>query len=326
MIALDRLQQIIPADQALANKALATALQQITGISTLTLPALAQVTRALQTTRDLPTITALTQAVPPAVADYYANNLAQGGGVNGDIRIVDILGSAGGWVSTDAFLRTVELFAQMDLSELTLIYNTMVNALDGTYGDTEAGPLTIPGGLPGAGTYNGTEIDPGPPPEYDPSAIELAMIALTSAADAEIANLESTYPQQTSELNTLWTSMCEQITLENTLQSEINLNFSTLTANDRNSIYGFVFNLSNYGTQTEQGGVTQLIENMADLTTQGGQAIVACLRQGRNQEALGQSGIYTNSNIPAEPVPPPPQAELLPSEYSESEASDLVIK
>lgn len=37
MIALDRLQQIIPADQALANKALATSLAQVGGISKLTL-------------------------------------------------------------------------------------------------------------------------------------------------------------------------------------------------------------------------------------------------------------------------------------------------
>jgi hypothetical protein len=42
MIAFDRLQQIIPADQALANKALSVALGQINGISQVNLPTFAR--------------------------------------------------------------------------------------------------------------------------------------------------------------------------------------------------------------------------------------------------------------------------------------------
>jgi hypothetical protein len=65
---------------------------------------------------------------------------------------------------------------------------------------------------------------------------------------------------------------------------------------------------------------------MASLTTLSGQAIVASLREGRNEVLLNGTGIYTNTNIPAEPVPPPPSAELIPSTYTESEAANLVIK
>jgi hypothetical protein len=65
---------------------------------------------------------------------------------------------------------------------------------------------------------------------------------------------------------------------------------------------------------------------MADLTTQGGEAIIGCLREGRNQVALGNGGLYTNTKIPGDPNPPPPEAQLLPSTYSESEAENLVIK
>ena len=116
MIPLDRLQQIIPADQALANKALSVALGQITGINNLTLPVLAGVSKTVATTKDLPIITALTQAVPASVANYYTSTLAQGTGVNGDIQVVDILGLASGYPATDNFIRTVELFSQMDLT------------------------------------------------------------------------------------------------------------------------------------------------------------------------------------------------------------------
>lgn len=318
-----RLSQIIPADQALANKALAVAFGQINGVSSTNLPTFADVVKNLQTTRDLPLITALTTAVPASVANYYTSTLAIGGGPNGDIRVVDIIGLAAGWNATDTFLRTVEIFATMNLTTLTTIYQRMATALSGGYGPTDSGPIVIPAG-PGAGTYVGVP-DPAPP-DYNPTAIELAMAVLIPAAQTEIANLQSVYPAQTTELNTLWTAMAAQVVDEDALQALINLNYADLTANDKNSIYGFVYNLPSYGLETEEGGVAWFLEAMADLTTQGGEAIIACLREGRNQAALGNGGLYTNTKIPAEPDPPPASANLLPSTYSESEAENLVIK
>jgi hypothetical protein len=328
-----RLSQIIPADQALANKALAVALGQINGLSAVNLPTFAETVKNLETTRDLPLITALTTAVPPAVANYFTSTLAVGGGTNGDIRVTDVIGLAGGWIATDAYTQTVEIFATMDLTTLTLIYDTMYHALNGDYGDTGLGPLTIPGGRPCAGTYNGipdTIPNPNPPPPditvYNPSAVGLAMACLTGSALTEINNLQTSYPNQTAQLNTLWNSMAAQVVLEDTLQPLIKLNYADLTANDRNSIYGFIYNLPSYGTQTEEGGIAWFLEAMADLSTQGGEAIIACLREGRNQVFLNSSGIYTNTRIPGDPIPPPPEAELLPSTYTEAEAANLVIK
>lgn len=324
---VSRLQQIIPADQALANRALAVSLSQVNGINNTPLPAFATTVKAMQTTRDLPLITALTTAVPPSVANYYTSTLAVGNGPNGTIRIVDVIGLAAGWVATDAFLRTVAIFSTMNLTQLTLIYQTMLNCLDGTYGPIDSGPIVIPGGLPCAGTYVGTDIaTPPDPPEWDPTAISLAMACLTGAAATEINNLEIQYPTQCTELNTLWNSMAEQVVQEQTLQPVVNLNFADLQANNRTSIYSFILGLTSYGLQTEEGGTAWFLENMSDLTTLGGQAIVACLREGRNSAALSGSGIYTNTKIPADPNPPPPPADLIPSEYSESEAENLIIK
>jgi hypothetical protein len=324
MISLNRLSQIIPPDQALANKALSVALSQITGIPNSELPTFAKTVTAMQTTRDLPLITALTTAVPPSVANYIVSTLGVGGGPDGQIEITDIIGLAAGWVATDAFVRTVEIFSQMNLTQLTLIYDTMYRALNGDYGPTDSGPLVIPSGRPCAGTYNGT-VNPTPPPDYDPTAISLAMSCLTGSAATEITNLQSTYPNQTAELNTLWNNMSAQVVLEDTLQPLVNLDYANLTSNDRNSIYGFVFGLPNYGLQTQQGGMAWFVENTADLATLGGQAIVAALREGVNKAALGNCGITTNSSIPSDPNPLPPQADLLPSEYSNTEAKNLVI-
>jgi hypothetical protein len=322
---VQNLEQIIPSDQALANQALATAFAQINGIGTQSMTSFSAVVKAMQTTKDLPLISALTTAVPPSVANYYTSTLAVGNGPNGTIRIVDIIGLAGGWVATDAFVRTVEIFESMDLTDLTTIYQQMVNALDGSYGPTDSGPIVIPSG-PAAGSYSGTEIDPGPPPEYDPTAIEEAMSALVSAAQAEIINLQNQYPDQCTELNSLWTSMAQQVDKEQTLQPLVSLDFDELQANNRNSIYGFILGLPSYGSQTEEGGLVWFLEAMADLSTLGGEAIIGSLREGRNLQALSASGIVTNTKIPADPNPPPPEAVLLPSEYTESEAENLVIK
>ena len=329
MITLDRLQQIIPADQALANKALSVALGQIAGISNVPLPTFAATVENQQTTRDLPLITALPTAVPPSVADYYTSTLAVGNGPNGTIRVVDTIGLAGGWVATDAFIETVKIFSTMNLSALTVIYETMYHACNGDYGDTGAGPLTIPGGLPCAGTYVGTEVPPVPPaidPTYDPSALDLAMACLTGAAATEINNLEVAYPSQTTELNSLWNNMAQQIVQENSLQTLVNLNYDDLQANSRTSIYSFIYSLPGYGLDNKVGGVAWLLENMADLTSLSGEAVVACLRQGHNQVSLNSSGIYTNLNIPADPDPPAADAELIPSTYTEAEAAELVVK
>jgi hypothetical protein len=232
-------------------------------------------------------------------------------------------------VATDAFVNTVTVFSTMNLTYLTLIYQTIANVYNGTYGDPELGPVTIPPGLPAAGTYNAvTEPNPSPPPEdiVTETAASAAFAALYPCVTTEVNNLVAQYPSQTTELNTLFTNMAKQITSELTLQPVVNLNYADLQDNDRNSVYGFVQSLPNYGLETQVGGMAWFLEAMADMTNLGGEAVIACLREGRNQVALSASGIYTNTKIPSDPNPPPPEAQLLPSVYSESEASKLVIK
>lgn len=311
MISLDRLQNIIPADQALANKALATSLKQVGGISNLSLPQFSATVAALQTTRDLPQITALTEAVPASVANYYTSTLGQGTGTNNNILITDILGIAGGYVVTAALVQTLQILDTMNTTNLAGIYTVMDDVVTGVYGDPVLGPVIIP-----AGPYAGTYTD----------ANDVFSTQLIPAAQTEIGVLITVYPSETDQLNLLWNDMADQLVSEFALQAEANLVFADLTANQRNSIYGLIYSLPTYGLDTKQGGITEFLESVCDLTTFTGQAITAALRQARNQAALGNAGIIVSDRIPAEPVPPPPQANLLPSEYTETEAANLVIK
>lgn len=311
MMTLDRLQNIIPPDQALANKALSTSLKQIGGIANLTLPQLSETVAQLQTTRDLPQITALTEAVPASVANYYTSTLASGTGTNNNILITDILGTAGGYVSAPALTETLAILATMNTANLASIYTIMDDVVNGVYGDPVLGPVVIPGG-PYAGTYT--------------DANDVFSTQLIPGAQNEITLLVSLYPTEVARLNELWDSMADQLSTEFALQAQANLVFADLTANQKNSIYGLIYSLPTYGLDTKQGGITEFLESVCDLNTFTGQAITAALRQARNQSALGNAGIVVSDRIPAEPNPPPPQAQLLPSEYSESEASNLVIK
>lgn len=342
MMSLERLQQIIPADQALANKALAISLQQIAGTTNMNLSTLANAVIQMETTRDLPEIMALTEAVPASVANYYINTL----GNNGQPLVVcDVLGIAAGYKVTDIFNNTVSTLANTNVSYLTSIYNTMSNVVIGTYGDPTLGPIVIPSGSPAAGTYyaeTAEEVNPDPPPANITVVVQTAAESaftgtgtgnatptgpgLIPVADIEIANILSNSPSQVSVLNSNFTSLAAQVTTEKNLQATIQIDFANLTPNSSASIYSLITSLPYYGQQDEQGGLFQFWEGVANLSSFTGQAMIAAMREGHNQQYLDGAGIQTNNHIPSDPVPPIPTANLIPSTYSAQEAANLVIK
>ena len=309
MIAYDRLSQIVPADQALACKALSVSLQQISGISTLRLPELAAAVTPQQTTFDLPLISALTEAVPAAVANYFSN-LAVGTGSSNSIVVCDLLGTAGGYVSGPAMINTLSNLTNVNVVSLTSTYSTMANVVDGVYGDPVTGPVIIP-----AGPYANTYVD----------AEEAFANALIPGAQSQITTAISSYPSETGNLNTNWNNMATQLSLEKSLQAQAGFDYANLQANSTTSMYGFIFGLPSYGPDNQVGGVAQLVESVADYTNFTGQAVIACLREGRNQPYLQGIGIATNAPIPADPNPPPPTANLIPSTYTAQQAANIVV-
>lgn len=342
MIPYDRLSQIIPDDQALANKALSVALEQISGVSLITLPVLANAVVNQQTTVNLPLISALKQPVPANVATYLENLAGTG---STPVVVCDVLGIAAGYQVANIFLNTVSTLANTNVSYLTTIYSTMNNVVIGTYGDPSFGPVTIPGGSPAAGTYYANYGNVG----------NVSNVLITTAADnaftggaggdgdggnvypatgpgllsvtyPEISNIVTNNPNQVSSLNSYFNSMSEQVTTENRLQARAQIDFANLVPNNNPTVYSLVYSLPTYGQQTEQGGQAQFWEGVADRSTFTGQAIVGALREGKNQVFLGNAGISTNSTIPADPIPPIPPANLIPSVYTAQQAANAVIK
>jgi hypothetical protein len=223
----------------------------------------------------------------------------------------------------------------MDLTALTTVYQTMNSVVGNVYGDAINGPVTIPGGQPGAGTYYSeignvgnisnvvisTAADSamtGTGGDTPPTGPGLIPVAVT-----EIGNITSYYPNQVAQLNSYFNSMSQQVVNENNFQNLSLINFSNLI-NSPVSVYSLVYSLPTYGQQTQQGGQAQFWEGVANLSTFTGQAVVGVLREGRNKTFLNNAGITTNSAIPADPVPPIPLANLIPSTYTSAQAANLL--
>ena len=313
MITYQRLSLIIPPDQALACKAMQVSLQQIKNINNLSLAQLSAAFANMQTTRDLDLISSLTTAVPPSVAEFYANTYATGSGPNGTLVITDLLGAAVGVPFTSDLTNVTTTINSMTsdgiLTTLTGTYVRMENTVNGVYTDL-SGNVVIPPG-PGAGTYGNADA---------------ALNALISNAAVEVANIESSYPTQSGVLNSNFIAMAANLSSELTNLSLASIDIANLDPNNRGPIMSLVQSLPDYGVNTEQNGPTQFLESVADLNTQGGQSIVACLREGKNVSVLDAAGAGQDTVIPSTPSSVPPRANLIPSTYTDAEAANLVVK
>jgi len=312
MITYERLSKIIPADQALACKAMSVSLQQIKNINTLSLPQLAAAFVNTVTTKDLNQINALVTAVPSSVAQFYTDYYATGTGTGNTLVLTDLLGAAVGVTYIDQLNNAVTTINSMGnaLANLTTIYIRMENTVNSVYGNAVTGPVTIPAGY-AAGTYANADV------AFSTALIPNAVI--------EISNIVTAYPAQTTSLNTEFDTMAQKIITETDNLTLATVNIAELNTTDRSPVMSFVESLPEYGVNKEQNGPTWFLEQVADLTTLGGQAIVGCLREGQNLAVLNNAGIGVDTSIPSTASSPNPVANLIPATYTTAQAANLVV-
>lgn len=272
MIAYDRLSQIIPSDLALANKALYVALQQITGVPNMSLQTLAATVTAQNTNKGLPAINQQTRAVTPAVKTYLLSQLGLGTGPCGSITTMDCLGTAAGWVTAGNIAATATQLATMNTTTLQGGYQNVINCMSGAYDYHIPNPdypptlpeylgwaCIVPSGL-GAGDYR----------TYTTQALarNAAIAAIITAIQGYLPTLVSTYPTQTSKMNSNFANICQQMGNEQDLQYRAGLRFgdffANLTANSQTAVFSFTMSLPSYGQDIQQGGTCQYLEAVAD--------------------------------------------------------------
>jgi len=272
MIAYDRLSQIIPSDLALANKALAVAIQQISGVPNMNLPTLAATVANQNTNKGLPAINQQTQAVTPSTKSYILTNVGIGTGPCGTITTMDMLGTAAGWVVAGNIANTATQLATMNTTTLQGGYQNVINCMSGAYDyhiPNPAYPPTlpqylgwaciVPGGL-GAGDYRtySTQAD----------ARNAAIAGIISAIQGYLPTIVAAYPSQTTQMNKNFANISQQMGNEQDLQYRAGLRFgdffANLTANSQTAIFSFTMSLPGYGQDTQQGGTCQYLEAIAD--------------------------------------------------------------
>lgn len=314
--------KIIPPDQAVANKSIQVSYEQITSITSAELPLLAQTIRGsslvswdldrsyfandtvsvgspipvtyraqqnvpvgvdisntqywlptslggLSTMAGLPDIENLTQPLPQSAINYWLN-FATGTGPNGTITICDVIGLAIDHNDFAAQLNSAttalnSMSPSLDLTALLTAYADMLTAVD-----------------------NAT------------------MQTYIDAANAAIVNIvnPSLYPGYVSAVNTLNTAfntMASVLSQELAYQNAAGIDYDELQGNNQSSIYSFAQSLPGYGIQTEACGPAYFLNQVADTSVIGGQAIIGVMREGANNQRLDAGLIGINVAAPAEP-------------------------
>jgi hypothetical protein len=314
----DELGKIIPQADAVANKAIQVALQQIPGIANSSLPALAETARGytdqswdpaqpylvndlvadgetvpefyraqqdvpagidignttywspttldgLSTMAGLPLVQDLATPVPAAVTSFFANNIATGTGPEGTITTCDVLGTA-------------------------IDYNNIATPFD-----TATATITA---LDGAGTLNALKAT------YAgmlTAANDAAMIAYIATANADISTVIAAAPASTTILNTAFVAIAQSLSDEKALQIRAGINYFDLPPGEQTSVMAFIQNLAGYAQLTADCEAAEFLEQIADTSIVGGQALIGAMREARNKQYIQESNMFMFNNVPLDP-------------------------
>jgi hypothetical protein len=330
MSTYNQLKQIIPADQALSNKALQAAFEQIKTIFDSSLPAVATATSGLESNVGLNFINALTEPLPANVIAYFASTFATGSGEDGLFLLTDFIGTPTGWVHNEALANTISILNAMTAAgafntltdPTTGVYTVMATTASGAYTvctEVDPGPppvlscvTTIPIGLPGAGTYTAGSSS---------ASIQLAFTdGLTPAMLSAVATIVSNYSSDVAQTTTNFNNMSTQIILEDTNLALAGVVLADLVVGMKPM--GLVTGLASNGRDTTEGGAAYVMQSLA-TNTQGGQAMISTMREARNQDRLSAAGITTDIIVSDEVAEP--QADLGTSQYTVAEATSQKI-
>ena len=334
MSTYSQLRQIIPADQALASKALQAGLQQVKNIFDTELPGLATATEGLESNVGLNDIGNLTGPLPANVTAYFTATLATGSGPQGLLLLTDVIGSVAGYniigeiSNTTAILGSMTSSGELNLliNSTTGVYTVMENCIANVYthGNTVIDPesggssdeytVIIPAGLPGAGTY-------GPANAANVAIANAFSDGLNPAMVSIVGTIVAAYPTNVANTTANFNTICNQLETQNTNLALAGVSFANLVAGQQ--AWSLVYNLSTTGLEVVEGGPAYVLQSIANTNTQGGQAIVSTMREARNQNRLGLAGMQTDITISDQY--PEPKANLGDTQYTVAQATSQKI-
>lgn len=261
------LQDIIPKDIATACGAFSCTVRQISKIETVPIELFAQIVANIETVSGLPLLGNTNVPTNTTLSTGGLDQVSYGSGPNGSYTVSDFFGCMSGlpypWKDIQSNITSLQT------ANLISIYTQLYN--------------TIIAGNPGMDTD---------------------VSLLISQANAEIETIRNNNPIQSNTLNTLWNITGTQLTIE---QRARDMALSPVPSPRDNRLYpypvatvSFVDSIPTYAVQTEPHMYSQTIEAISDLTSSGGQSLIAMMRQERNQIKLRKAGLELDNNVPAQ--------------------------
>lgn len=280
------LQNIIPADVAVAAGAFSMSMQQIKNISNIPVEKFAQVTANLETTQGLNLVNGTNVPTDNTNTPAALAAIALGSGASNTYTYSDFFGSMSGLPYPWELMQSLILSIQT--SNLATIYANLYSATQGSS-----------------------------------AGLDAAVQAQIDLANAEIAIINNISSIQVAQLNSLYSKTATQLNIEQRARYN---GISTTPGYTTTTVYSFVDNIPTYALSTQPNMAAQTLEAISDLTNVTGQSIVGMMRENRNQARLNLVGIPLDNNIPdTVPLNAADAAPAYPADTSIITAPDPIV-
>lgn len=312
MTTYNTLKKIIPPDQALANQALSRSLRQVKDIFETDLPSLSAAVSQLESNKDLDLISSLTELVPAVASSFVTSTLATGTGPGNTVTVNDVIGTAAGGAIISALPVISNVLVQLtnagDLLPLTAnggssgsvdngLYTLMLYTAQGAYSTMGNTELTTT--IPATNYYPGQIFSNASDAFQDPGGlIDVANAWITGIAANNTILVAQANDASNTCANQLLTNLVNctaaGIDLPNLVNDIAN---ADLIANSVSSVLGFTGQLHDLGLDITEGGSAQFLQEVANIDTLSGQAVIASMREGRNIAVLNAVGIQLDTQL-----------------------------
>jgi len=331
--------KVIPPGQAVSNKAVQVAFEQVTNVTNTTLPALAA---TINTATRTPWNSSISYLADNVVANALAvNGLAQLSPSTVFYRAQQDVPAGTSINNTDYWLpTTIDGLNTMSGLPLIQAQTTAIDSSVASYFSSNVATGSGPDGTITTCDVIGTAIDSSNiAAQLDIARSAMANIvsldagnigrinsaytaiaAATSGTDvvANIAkangNIANIYTNGTAAvvanvavLNGAWSVIANVLSTEKTYQTYAGIDYTNLQAGERVSTMGFVQQLPTYGTQTDSCGPAYFVGQIANTSIIGGQAIVGAMREGQNNQVLNAARLNVDTTpsatLAVTPVP-----------------------
>jgi hypothetical protein len=340
----EQLGKIIPPAQAVGNKAIQVALQQIGGVSNIDLPKLSNIIKCNVRTPWVVTDTYLADSLVVAgpYVNYAVRRLVQLTPTSQTYRAQQDVPAGINIVDTN-YWEPVTLCGISTMNGLPLIQaqTTAIDPSVATFFATSQATGSGPNGTITTCDVIGTAIDHSnisgqlaiatsamaniaTLDSSNVGNINSAYVAIAAAAvngdvTANIAkasgNITNIYTNPNADvianvaiLNSAFSNIANVLNTEKGYQNKAGIDYFNLQSGTNSTTMAFIQNISQYAKDCDQCGPYQFLTEVANTSTLGGQAVIGALREATNQIQLNSNGINIDIKPSAEPAITPPCA------------------